>query len=99
MLDDMEDEAGVRFELKRERADGAGVSYAMTLEVAERRFEGAAAIASESGAVRLEWRDQPEPPEWCVQAVRAQLRLLHRDSAGGKPYPRRVTRWRPAPRA
>jgi hypothetical protein len=96
MLATMPTEPGVRFELTREDATGDAVRYDLGLEHAGQRFLGSAAIELSTGAVAFEWRDAVAPPEWCVQAVRAQLRLIYRDRANGL-FPRRVTRWRPAP--
>ncbi len=84
---------GVRFELRLVPEDAAEARYEVDLALAQTRFAGSAAIQGDSGQIAFAWRD--EPPEWCVNAVRAQLRTLYRERAAG--YPRRVTRWRPQP--
>lgn len=93
----MESEAGVRFELKCQAAQGESVRYAVTLSLSDRQFSGQAELGTSTGAVSFAWESAGTPPEWCVNAVRAQLRTLFRDRSAGKLYPRRVTRWRPAP--
>jgi len=85
--------SGVRFELRLLREDSGEALYEVDLALAEAGFLGTAAIDRASGQVVFAWRQ--EPPEWCANAVRAQLRTLFRDRAAG--YPRRVTRWRPLP--
>jgi hypothetical protein len=83
----------VRFELRLLREESGEALYEVDLALAEAGFAGTGAIDRASGQVVFEWRR--EPPEWCANAVRAQLRTLFRERAGG--YPRRVTRWRPLP--
>jgi hypothetical protein len=84
---------GVRFELRLLPEDAAAARYEIELALAQTSFAGSAAIEGDSGQIAFAWTD--EPPEWCVTAVRAQLRTLYRERAAG--YPRRVTRWRPEP--
>lgn len=90
-------EPGLRFELVRESADADAVRYGLQLDHDQQRFSGRASITLDSAAIRFEWSDNA-PPDWCVAAVRAQLRVLVRDRVN-TPFPRRVTRWRAAPRA
>jgi hypothetical protein len=84
---------GVRFELRLAGEPAARAVYEVELALSGAAFAGSAAIEPESGQVVFAW--QAEPPAWCESAVRAQLRTLYRERATG--YPRRVTRWRPAP--
>jgi hypothetical protein len=84
---------GVKFELRlRHEAEGR-THYDVELKLPEAHHEGTATIEPEAGRVAFEW--QTAPPDWCENTVRAQLRTLYRERASG--YPRRVTRWRPAP--
>ena len=92
----MNPEQGVRFELRLESTTGGAARYALSLELPSGPLSGAAEIAP-PGEVRFEWAPADEPPDWCVAAVRAQLRLLWRDHAQNGVYPRRLTRWRPEP--
>lgn len=96
MLGPMEVETGVRFNLNRESSVANAVLYRVELELPESRFAGLAEVELSSGEVRLEWHEPGSPPDWCVSAVRAQLRTLYRDRAT-RPFPRRVTRWRARP--
>jgi hypothetical protein len=68
-------------------------SYQISLCLPDAEFAGSAAIEPLTGQIAFVW--QAEPPGWCEGVVRAQLRTLFRERAFG--YPRRVTRWRPAP--
>jgi hypothetical protein len=97
MLAVMQSDAGVRFELKRESLEGGAVRYGLTLELSEKSFAGTATIHTDTGAIDFAWPTEDTPPDWCREAVRAQLRTLFREGATGKAFPRRVTRWRGAP--
>jgi hypothetical protein len=89
----MSETPSVRFELRlRTEAEGRA-AYDVELELPDARHRGTATIEPLAGKVLFDW--QSAPPGWCENAVRAQLRTLYRERASG--YPRRVTRWRPAP--
>ncbi|HLV66662.1 MAG TPA: hypothetical protein VKY73_12655 [Polyangiaceae bacterium] len=85
---------GMKFELRLLESTGEGVRYALTVALPSGSHVGRAELAGDSGEIRFGW-DESAPPEWCITAVRAQLRTLYRQRASG--YPRRITRWRPAP--
>ena len=89
----MQTKSGVRFELRLIGEEQGRASYNIDLALPDRGIRGSAAIEPESGGIEFAW--QESPPAWCETAVRAQLRTLFRERASG--YPRRVTRWRPAP--
>lgn len=89
----MQPESGVRFELRLLTAEGGSAAYAVELGLPGSVFTGRATIEPESGRVAFDW--QAAPPSWSENVVRAQLRTLYRERSAG--YPRRVTRWRPAP--
>ena len=89
----MSDPSGVKFELRLRQEAGGPTQYDVELKLPEARHEGIATIEPEAGRVAFEWRTPP--PDWSENVVRAQLRTLYRERASG--YPRRVTRWRPAP--
>lgn len=93
----MESEAGVRFELRCQALQTDSVRYTVTLELADRQFTGHAELGTSTGEISFAWPESAAPPDWCVTAVRAQLRTLFRERSAGKVFPRRVTRWRPAP--
>jgi hypothetical protein len=89
----MSETSGVRFELRLSNAAEGRAHYEVELQVRDTRHQGTATIEPEAGRVAFDW--QSAPPDWCEGTVRAQLRTLYRERASG--YPRRVTRWRPAP--
>lgn len=89
----MQTKSGVRFELRLTGEERGRTAYSVELSLPERVLGGSATIEPDSGAVEFVWREAP--PVWCETVVRAQLRTLFRERASG--YPRRVTRWRPAP--
>lgn len=93
----MQVEHGVRFELSRVREGADGAFYRLVLATPERAWQGEARIEPARGDVSLSFAEAPAPPAWCENIVRATLRGLFRDRAGGKPFPARVTRWRPTP--
>ena len=88
--------SGVRFELRLLRQEPGQAAYEVELAHAGGSGGGLACIEAESGQIAFDWKSEP-PPEWCANAVRAQLRTLYRERSAG--YPRRVTRWRPGPGA
>jgi hypothetical protein len=91
----MSPEHGARLELRRLDPGADSVAYGVQVELPQASFAARAEIALD-GAVSFAWRDA-EPPEWCVTALRAQLRALFRERAARGGYPRRITRWRPGP--
>jgi len=85
---------GARFELAR--GSGPGVRYAVEVRAPGARWATRAHL--EGGGWRLEpW--SAEPPGWVAARVRRFLSVLRARHAGeGAPaWPRKVTRWRPAP--
>ena len=94
----MESEAGVRFELRCQALQTDSVRYAVTLDLVDQRFTGQAELGTSTGQISFVWEESAAaPPDWCVTAVRAQLRTVFRERSAGKVFPRRITRWRPAP--
>ena len=93
MLAPMPSSSGVRYELKRMTDQNERVEYALSVEVPDECFVGTAEIGVANGAVAFTWSGA-EAPAWVQDSVRAQLRTLYREALTGKPYPRRVTRWR-----
>jgi hypothetical protein len=94
----MQVEHGVRFELSRVLQSEDSATYRLVVETPERAWQGEARIESARGDVRLTFEEPSSPPpSWCETIVRAALRTLYRERSAGKPFPVRVTRWRPAP--
>ena len=84
---------GLKFELRLLPEVDGHVRYGVALALSDAECQGTATIEPEAGRVAFAW--QTAPPEWCESTIRAQLRTLYRERSAG--YPRRVTRWRPAP--
>ncbi len=93
----MQVEHGVRFELSRVGAADEGATYRLLMATPEQAWHGEARIDGAQGEVSLSFDESPAPPAWCENIVRATLRGLFRERVAGKPFPARVTRWRPAP--
>jgi len=90
---------GGRLELRLERASETCARYLLTLLTAE--AEVSCEVAIEASADRLdlgEWRGGA-PPVWLQGYAHAVLRSVQRTKASGGAWPRRLTRWRPAPKA
>ena len=84
---------GLKYELPLRHEARGHAHYDVALALVDATHQGTATIEPEAGRVEFEW--QTAPPPWCETTIRAQLRTLYRERASG--YPRRVTRWRPAP--
>jgi hypothetical protein len=93
----MQVENGVRFELRLAEENGESASFRLLVRVPGGEFVGQAEISGTSGAIRLQFADSSEPPEWCLNVVRSSLRTLFRERSARGGYPARVARWRPAP--
>jgi len=92
----MELRHGGRIELVFDRATSDRIRYAATFETATGRWTGSAEIQSEHGQVEL----HVDPtPAWLVDLTTAILRAewRARRSSDARPWPRRITRWRPEP--
>ncbi|HLV64774.1 MAG TPA: hypothetical protein VKY73_03145 [Polyangiaceae bacterium] len=85
---------GMKFELRLVEPAAEGVRYAVAVDLPNGTYLGRAELLGDTGEIGFVW-EESAPPEWCVTIVRAQLRALFRQRASG--YPRRITRWRPAP--
>lgn len=94
----MKPEPGARFLFELDALDDVGVVYRVVLSSAESTWQGVANVVIESGAVTLDGLEGA--PEWIREAARAFLRGLWNARRGPEPsrWPRRVTRWRAAPR-
>lgn len=93
---DMQVDHGMRFELRLRSAEATSAHYDVTLQQPDGVRDGSASIGVDG--VQLEFAGAPLP-EWCLQQLRATLRMVQRDAAKSGNYPRRLARWRPAPDA
>lgn len=89
---------GGRVELKLTQTSDHGAHYALTIFLPEREVTTEARVEIASGALELRvWQDEP-PPSWLDAVARALLRTVWRTASSDGAWPRRVTRWRPAPK-
>lgn len=89
----------MRFELRLACEAAEGARFQVLVRLPASVFSGEAEIQGGGGAVRFQFPDSAQPPEWCLVIVRASLRTLFRERAARGGYPARITRWRPEPRA
>lgn len=95
----MQVENGVRFELRLAAETAEGARFELLVRRPSVDFLGEAEISGENGAIRFHFPDSSQPPEWCLNVVRASLRTLFRERAARGGYPSRIARWRPEPSA
>ena len=95
----MRPDHGGRLELKLERASETCAYYLLTLRTAEAEVSCEVTIDAPADHLGLgEWRGGA-PPVWLQGYAHAVLRSVLRTKASDGAWPRRLTRWRPAPRA
>lgn len=91
----MQPRHGARVTLRLSRADAKLATYEAVLETSASTNLGRAEVTLADGAVEL--RFEPAPAEWLGSVVRALLRAEWRAHRVDAAWPRRITRWRPAP--
>ena len=89
-------EHGGRVVLRRSDVSGERANYAIELLTPEHRYNGTARVVIADGRVELEAPD--EAPEWLLSLTKTLLRGAWR-SSNVSGFPRRLTRWREAPKA
>ena len=94
----MRPDHGGRLELKLVQASDASARYALTLFTPESEVTAEVMIESSSGVLEFDAWQGPPPPEWLEAFARALLRTVWRSKISDNAWPRRVTRWRPAPK-
>lgn len=95
MSDSLTPTEGARFQLERERDDGASARYRTSIFTPTATYEGHATL-TDDGAVVIE---SPGTPEDLVATLHMFAKLTARSAAkkredGLPPWPARVTRWR-----
>jgi hypothetical protein len=89
---------GGRLELKLVEASEASARYALTVFTPESEVTAQVVVETASGSIDFDaWQGQ-RPPEWLEALGRALLRTVWRSKNSDGDWPRRVTRWRPAPK-
>ena len=88
----MDDQRGGRLSLRLVSSDGAAAEYSGEL-VSEGVVCKVGIRVGADGQVHL---NGPGAPDWLVAVTRSMLRAAWRATVAGTPWPRRLTRWRPA---
>ena len=95
----MRPQHGGRLELKLADESGAQARYRLAIFFPLGEGATEVAIDAEGGALTLgEWQGSP-PPAWLEALAHALLRTVVRNKNSDGEWPRRITRWRPEPRA
>ncbi len=95
----MRPDHGGRLELKLLAASETRASYALTLLTPEAEVSSRVTIDAPQGSLELaDWLGGV-PPAWLEDYARALLRSALRTKSSDGDWPRRLTRWRPAPKA
>ena len=90
---------GGRIELTLAKQSEAGARYTLTVSTLETAATTRAEVDAASGRVEFaNWLGQP-PPEWLTRLAGSLLRSAWRSKTSDGAWPRRVTRWRPTPKA
>ncbi|UJR82273.1 hypothetical protein [Sandaracinus amylolyticus] len=99
MSSDLIPQHGVRVLLELERAGDHDVVYRVELHAPATSHASRATIALEGGAITLDpWTtsrgDAPAPEPWTVESARSFLKIVHKNHAAERDWPRRQLRWR-----
>lgn len=92
-------EFGGRLLAKWTSEDGTGVVYAVGVADPSGAWMSTATVADEDGAIVFAPWSPGAPPEWLEHALHAMLRSVWQGRRAGLAWPRRLSRWRPAPEA
>lgn len=81
------------------QTSAASARYQLTIFTPEAEVSNEVVLQAESGSIELAAWQGSSPPEWLETLARALLRTVWRTRTSDGEWPRRVTRWRPAPKA
>lgn len=95
----MRPDHGGRLELKLTAASDTRAEYLLTLFTPEAELSSRATIDASADSLELAGFQGGEPPAWLEGYARALLRSVLRTKGSDGAWPRRLTRWRPAPRS
>jgi hypothetical protein len=90
---------GGRLELKLARASGTRAEYVLSLFTPEAELCSRVIIDAQGEKLELAAFEGGVPPAWLEGYAHALLRSVLRTKTSDGEWPRRLTRWRPAPRA
>jgi len=102
----MTPENGGKIQLKLGQATSETAEYEATLQTPVAIWRASVRVGASLGKQQLEfgrWRSEAsseavsEPPEWLTNDARAALKAALRTNQTEGHWPRRLTRWRPAP--
>jgi len=90
---------GGRLELKLVSASEARAEYVLTLLTPDAELSSRVTIDAPQDSLELGAFQGGVPPEWLEGYARALLRSVLRTKSSDGEWPRRLTRWRPEPKA
>jgi hypothetical protein len=90
---------GGRLELKLAQASETRAEYELTLFTPEAELRARVTIDAPADSLEVTDWEGGIPPEWLEGYARALLRSVLRTKGSEGQWPRRLTRWRPAPKA
>jgi hypothetical protein len=88
---------GGRLELKLSEATGATARYVVVIFTPSAEISSSAQLNAETGVVELGAWAKEAPPAWLDALAKTLLRTVLRTKLSAGDWPRRMTRWRPAP--
>lgn len=95
----MRPDHGGRLELKLASANDARAEYVLTLFTPDAELSAQVTIDAPADSLELgDWQGGV-PPAWLESYARSLLRTVLRTRSSDGDWPRRLTRWRPAPKA
>ena len=95
----MRPDHGGRLELKLAEAQGARAAYVLTLFTPEAELSAKVTLDASVDGLELAPFQGGVAPEWLEAYAHALLRSVLRTKSSNGAWPRRLTRWRPAPRS
>lgn len=90
---------GGRLELKLTEASATRAHYVLTLLTPDIEIATQLTIDASADSIELADWQSVAPPEWLSAYAHALLRSVLRTKNSDGDWPRRLTRWRPAPKA
>lgn len=90
---------GGRLELKLQAAKGTRADYVLTILTPDAELSAGVVIDASADALELGPFEGGVPPTWLEAYAHALLRSVLRTRSSDGDWPRRLTRWRPEPKA
>ena len=90
---------GGRLELKLSQASDTRADYVLTVLTPDAEFVTRVAMDAPTDALELSVWQGGVPPAWLDGYAHALLRSVLRTKSSDGDWPRRLTRWRPGPKA